>query len=539
MTASIWTPETPVLSADVLAAFAAPSGSSLVGHIASGAGAVTRTVQAKLREWVSVKDFGALGDGSDDTAAFIKLSNYIKGAFTIDDGRPVVGVYFPPGEYTYSGGLEFDAPVILFANGDATLNYTGTGNFIRLGPKNLLNSPTAFYYEEVSVVGLRFTGGVSATHGIYISDSVFEPRIKGCTFIDIGNAGFYCIFGQANNWNALVEDCRLFTLNTNRAANFVWFKGISENGVSDGSNSRVTVRDCFMTSYNSTAMGDFVRLNSAKCRVVGGGHQWSTRGIVLEQLANAVTVDTVYAEIYVPGGAFITPLSLIEGSNFSPQDVTVRNCYVNLHNSDIGNTGRLVKAGDANVLVRGWTLEDIVYADFANAQTLVQLNNVSGQDKNSYRNVRPLFVPRSGATTDIGAFPPSLGSNEHWSSFDAQVGTWTPSVGGTATYTSRSGFYTRVGNQVTCTFDVLINVIGTGSTSLIGGLPFPAASTCAGTIGFFSSLAIAVTALMPRIDAASSDITLTGTTAAGVTTAGTLAVLGNGARVIGTITYTI
>lgn len=37
----------------------------------SGTGAVSRTMQAKAREWVSVEDFGAVGDGTtDDTTAF-------------------------------------------------------------------------------------------------------------------------------------------------------------------------------------------------------------------------------------------------------------------------------------------------------------------------------------------------------------------------------------------------------------------------------------------------------------------------------------
>ena len=50
---------------------AADDGSSLIGYIAEGTGAVATTVQDKLRESVSVKDFGAVGDGvTDDTAAF-------------------------------------------------------------------------------------------------------------------------------------------------------------------------------------------------------------------------------------------------------------------------------------------------------------------------------------------------------------------------------------------------------------------------------------------------------------------------------------
>ena len=51
-------------------ALTASSGSSLVGYMPSGTGAVATTVQSKLRESVSVKDFGAVGDGvTDDTTA--------------------------------------------------------------------------------------------------------------------------------------------------------------------------------------------------------------------------------------------------------------------------------------------------------------------------------------------------------------------------------------------------------------------------------------------------------------------------------------
>lgn len=46
---------------------------SLVRFLQAGTGAIVRTAQDKMREWVSVKDFGAVGDGvTDDGASFKK-----------------------------------------------------------------------------------------------------------------------------------------------------------------------------------------------------------------------------------------------------------------------------------------------------------------------------------------------------------------------------------------------------------------------------------------------------------------------------------
>jgi hypothetical protein len=51
---------------------ASSSGSSLVGFLQSGTGAVTRTVQAKERDIINVADFGAVGDGTtNDSAALL------------------------------------------------------------------------------------------------------------------------------------------------------------------------------------------------------------------------------------------------------------------------------------------------------------------------------------------------------------------------------------------------------------------------------------------------------------------------------------
>jgi hypothetical protein len=55
---------------------------------------------------------------------------------------------------------------------------------------------------------------------------------------------------------------------------------------------------------------------------------------------------------------------------------------------------------------------------------------------------------------------------------DYEEGTWTPSVGGTATYITQVGQYTKIGRVVYVRLSMQIDAIGSGSTSDIGGLPF-------------------------------------------------------------------
>ena len=67
-------------------------GSSYVGFIQAGTGAVTRTAQSKMRDVVSVKDFGAVGDGvTDDTLAIQTAVTYC-----IQNGK---ALFVPAGTY--------------------------------------------------------------------------------------------------------------------------------------------------------------------------------------------------------------------------------------------------------------------------------------------------------------------------------------------------------------------------------------------------------------------------------------------------------
>ena len=87
-------------------ALAASSGSSMVGFIATGTDPVASTVQEKLREWVSVLDFGADPTGvADSRTAFINA---------IATGRTV---RVPKGTYRISNKIQITNPVTLLGDG--------------------------------------------------------------------------------------------------------------------------------------------------------------------------------------------------------------------------------------------------------------------------------------------------------------------------------------------------------------------------------------------------------------------------------------
>lgn len=89
--------------ANNIASTGAGKGANLVGFIQNGAGAVARTVQAKAREAISVKDFGAVGDGvADDTAA-------IQAAITAVGATGGGTVFFPAGTYSLSAALSMSS----------------------------------------------------------------------------------------------------------------------------------------------------------------------------------------------------------------------------------------------------------------------------------------------------------------------------------------------------------------------------------------------------------------------------------------------
>jgi len=175
----------------------APSGSNSVGYLPAGAGAVATTVQTKLRESVSVLDFGAVGDGvTDDTAAIQAALNL--GAFHL--------IYFPAGTYVASS-LTCGADIALV--GDGRKNSTIKFKAGSAGALLTANNAVHFTMINLGLDGnqancplgtqcLRISGVQSGGTGF---------SINGCGFYNAKLIGLYQTgtYSKANISNCVFE----------------------------------------------------------------------------------------------------------------------------------------------------------------------------------------------------------------------------------------------------------------------------------------------------------------------------------------------
>ena len=138
-----------------------------VSFTQAGTGAVERTVETKLNESVSVKDFGAVGDGvTDDTAAIQAALDY-----AFDSGGRAV--YVPAGTYNHTGltikgpqGSPFyDSERVKFygeSRGVSILDHTGTGIAVDVvGETNATNAIYGVVIQQMSI-----NGNASTTYGV-------------------------------------------------------------------------------------------------------------------------------------------------------------------------------------------------------------------------------------------------------------------------------------------------------------------------------------------------------------------------------------
>ena len=149
---------------------------SAITYNQGGTGAQDRTVKAKLQETVSVKDFGAVGDGvADDTAA---IQAALTNAFNNGGGN----VFVPAGEYITTSPLIIRSNVSFFGEGAASIIhnkqpvYTVACNVIHIG-----------YGYEWNENGVSFDAGSNddATAAQLLANDFSKIKAKNITVHDL------------------------------------------------------------------------------------------------------------------------------------------------------------------------------------------------------------------------------------------------------------------------------------------------------------------------------------------------------------------
>jgi len=114
---------------------------------------------------------------------------------------------------------------------------------------------------------------------------------------------------------------------------------------------------------------------------------------------------------------------------------------------------------------------------------------------------------------------------------DYEEGTFTPNIGGTATYTTQTGAYTKIGNRVYVSVRLVILLAGTGEDFRISGLPFASgAGQWAASVAYFANLKTNAAFLSAYFNG--SQIAMTGTTVSTANITNNMGVIGNATDIL-------
>jgi len=231
-------------------------GATLIGWIQAGTGAVYRLVQDKLRDTVSVKDFGAIGDGvANDTAAIQAAINYnLNGT-----------VFFPAGSYNITATLTVNYDV---GTGKNSCNLVGTGLGSTLQWNGASNTQM-FWIQGTSINAGTFSKTLIT--GLYLKNPVAATGLIG---FRIGNfAGPFTRGAGVGN----------VTIKGNKLDNFAVC--IQTEYESDG----IEISDNTFGTY--TLYGVY-NTGSARMRISGNYFQFGTAGsLAIQCQYSTITIE--------------------------------------------------------------------------------------------------------------------------------------------------------------------------------------------------------------------------------------------------------
>ena len=131
-----------------------------------------------------------------------------------------------------------------------------------------------------------------------------------------------------------------------------------------------------------------------------------------------------------------------------------------------------------SVLINASTSTGLVQSADTSGEIELQSNGTTALKVNTNEGIQILNCLGVGnatpSTSGAGiTFPATQSASSDANTLDDyEEGTWTPSLGGNATYITNSGFYRKIGSLVFISAYMLVQTRGTGSNYIISGLPF-------------------------------------------------------------------
>ena len=323
-----------------------------INYNEGAAGAVTRTLESKLQETVSVKDFGAVGDGvTDDTTA-------IQAA--ISSGAGVI--VFPPATYIVS-------PQAL-TNPDG-----GTGICINV-PSNITLSMYGATIKQAS--GTSGTGGVISNVNAVSNVNIIGGTIDGNESSTTGNMNGILLL---NATNCLIQN--VSAINTRWIA--LGFRNPGSPAISYGNNSILNcyVNNCLYIGIQCTSpilglkiIGNTVNYTADNAIDINGNNPSAGNGY-----GDQIIVSN-NSTAYSTTGLFLESVgnSTIDGNNFS--QCSVSGIYLNRINS-----------GSFYNVITGNTIESI-----AGIGIYINNSGTSIISNNLFKTVASSFYLTGGAT---------------------------------------------------------------------------------------------------------------------------------------------
>lgn len=219
------------------------TGAGMVGFKQSGIGAIARTIMDKAREIVSVKDFGAVGDGITDETAAIQAAVDAVGA----NGGGVV--YFPAGTYLVSQ--------LNIASDDVSLRGESKKS-TTIG--RVANGGASHIYLTPSIKNISFRGFTLDGNEANQNPSLYVVGIRGdfCRNIDIIDCGFTANGSRSTDFraseNITISSCHFYDTGLNVAGGNTG-NAISVDNTGATNSKFVIVSDCIFERWGDVAIG--------------------------------------------------------------------------------------------------------------------------------------------------------------------------------------------------------------------------------------------------------------------------------------------